>query len=69
MANPTVVKFAKPTADALTETGNASIAAVALTDSGNSPTTDPRRHSANCSAKALFQRRLTFEVNVLAIYV
>ena len=35
MANPTVVKFAKTNADALTETGNASIAAVALTDSGN----------------------------------
>ena len=34
---------------------------------GNSPTTDPRRHSAKCSAKALFQRRLAFEVNVLAI--
>jgi phasin family protein len=35
MVNPTVVKFAKINADALTETGNASIAAVALTDSGN----------------------------------
>jgi len=35
MADPTVVKFAKTNADALTETGNASIAAVALTDSGN----------------------------------
>ena len=35
MANPTVLKFAKTSADALTETGNASIAAVALTDSGN----------------------------------
>ena len=35
MANPTVVKIVKTNADALTETGNASIAAVALTDSGN----------------------------------
>jgi phasin family protein len=35
MANPTVVKIAKTNADALTETGNASMAAVALTDSGN----------------------------------
>ena len=34
MANPTVVKIAKTNADALTETGNASMAAVALTDSG-----------------------------------
>ena len=35
MANPTVVKIAKTNADAVTETGNASMAAVALTDSGN----------------------------------
>jgi phasin family protein len=35
MANATVVKIAKTDADALTETGNASIAAVALTESGN----------------------------------
>jgi phasin family protein len=35
MVNPTVVKIAKTNADALTETGNASRAAVALADSGN----------------------------------
>ena len=35
MANPTVVKIAKTSAEAQAETGDASIAAVALTDSGN----------------------------------
>jgi len=35
MANPIVEKIAKTSADALTETGHVSRAAVALTDSGN----------------------------------